>query len=112
MMIIKIVIETEVLIGAQAMIDSNCKLIAALWLHRRTHQLISIVRRDRHVLEHQVNRGGIHAFERNDVVLAIVNISKYSWADEIPQLIICARVVDRTAVRSWQHNSRYTLDCC
>ena len=67
MIIIKIVIEAEVLLIIEPMVNSQCKLVATLWLNRRTHKLVTAIGRGGDVLQ-QINRGGIEASERNDVI--------------------------------------------
>src|SRR5205807_428668 len=68
MVIIKIVIKAEVLLVIEAMVKPQRKLIPTLWLYRCCHECIAAVRGHRNILQ-QVNRSGIQAAQRNNVVL-------------------------------------------
>src|SRR3954447_25213824 len=67
MVIIKIVIKTEVLLVTEAVVKPHRELVATFRLHRRTYKFVAIVGRGRDKLK-QVNRGGILASKRNDVL--------------------------------------------
>src|SRR6185437_1786814 len=66
MVIVKVVIEAEVLAAADSMIKADSELITPLRLNRCGHQFIGAVGGNRNILQ-QVNSSRIQTAERNDV---------------------------------------------
>src|SRR3954471_2330564 len=83
MIIVKIVIKAEVLLIIKSMVDSHGELIATLWLNRRTNQLVAAIGWGWDVVQ-QVNRGGIKASKRNNIISIVDDICKNAGARALP----------------------------
>ena len=90
MVIIKIVVEAEVLLVIEAVVKPNRKLVGTLGLHGRTYKFVAAIGWSWDELQ-QVNRGRIQATKGNNVIWEEVRIKLGVWnVGSCPQ---CCRTV-------------------
>ena len=83
-MIVKVIVEAQVLTAADAVIEPERELVTPLRLNRCSHQFIGAVGWNRNILQ-QVNSSRIQASQRDDVFAVIRDISENSWT-----ILVCA----------------------
>ena len=74
-MIVKVIVEAQVLTAADAVIEPECELVTPFRLNRCSHQFIGAVGWNRNILQ-QVNSSRIQASKGNDIFLARRQISE------------------------------------